>query len=114
VAEASFRYKEWWGRDGHGWRLDKYRYDYVDRLRGGRLAYHYHDLPGRRAVLHAHCESPAASADVAGSVAVSHFRAFDVDLLEAHDEFVTLFASDTPIDCTGLRPLARLTQPWEE
>lgn len=107
-AEATFRYAEWWRRDGRGWRLDKYRYDYVDHVRGGRLAYHLHDLPGTHAATHAHCGSSA------GSAAVAHFRAYEVDLLEAHDEFVTLFASGTPIDCSGLRPLVRPHQPWED
>jgi len=34
-----------------------------------------------------------------------HFRAYEVDLLEAHEEFAALYASGRAIDCAGLRPL---------
>ena len=99
AALGRFRYRETFSRDAAGWMLSSYAYDYLDLERGGRRAYHRHDLPGRHAVLHEHCRPPA------GRPSVSHFRAYQVDLLEAHDEFARLFASETPIDCTGLRPL---------
>ena len=96
---ASFDYHEWFVRGMEGWRIDRYHYDFIDRVHGGRLAFHLHELgPGRRRA-HVHCE-PAARMP-----SISHFRAYEVDLLEAHDDFLGLFASETPIDCTGLRPL---------
>ena len=94
-----FRYGEVFHRDGAGWVLTSYTYDYLDLEHGGRLAYHWHPLPGGPAVHHLHCRPPV------GRPSVSHFRAYEVDLLEAHEEFARLFASGTPIDCTGLRPL---------
>lgn len=99
AAEARFRYLEWWGQDERGWRLVKYQYDYIDLVRRSRLAYHRHDLLGAADSLHSHCEpSP-------GRRLVRHFRAYEVDLLEAHEEFAVLYASGQPIDCAGLRQL---------
>ena len=99
AALRRFRYGEIFRRDAVSWILSSYTYDYLDLERGGRSAYHWHDLPGRPAVHHYHCRPPA------GRPSLSHFRAYEVDLLEAHDEFARLFASGAPIDCTGLRPL---------
>lgn len=99
TARARFRYLEWWSRDGRGWQLGRYQYDYFDRVRHGRLAYHRHNLPGAADILHSHCEPPDRPS------LAPHFRAYDVDLLEAHEEFATLYASGRRIDCAGLRPL---------
>jgi hypothetical protein len=99
VAQARFRYLEWWRRDGSGWRRVKSYFDYIDLVHGGRLAYHRHDLPGAAGIPHSHCE-PANRPSTA-----PHFRAYEVDLLEAHEEFTALYASGRPIDCVGLRPL---------
>lgn len=99
AVRARFRYLEWWSRDGRGWQLVKYQYDYFDLVHRGRLAYHRHDLPGAANMLHSHCQ-PQGSPPLA-----RHFRAYEVDLLEAHEEFTTLYASGRVIDCTGLRPL---------
>jgi len=96
---ARFRYLEWWRREGRGWRLIKYQYDYVDVITRSRLAYHRHDLPGAPDTFHSHCEPPGRPSSV------PHFRAYEVDLLEAHEEFAALFASGRTIDCAGLRPL---------
>ena len=97
--DARFRYLEWWSRDGRGWRLVRYQYDYFDRVHRSRLAYHRHDLAGKPELLHIHCE-PSGRPPSA-----RHFRAYEVDLLEAHDEFAALYASGRAIDCAGLRPL---------
>jgi hypothetical protein len=97
--QARFRYLEWWSRDGRGWRLAKYQYDYFDRVHRSRLAYHRHDLAGEPDLLHIHCEPPGTPPSA------RHFRAYEVDLLEAHDEFSALYASGRAIDCVGLRPL---------
>lgn len=99
TATGRFRYREVFRRDGDGWILMSYTYDYLDLERGGRWAYHWHALPGRSGVFHEHCRPPS------GRPSVSHFRAYEVELLEAHEEFARLYASDSPIDCTGLRPL---------
>ena len=99
AARARFRYLEWWSRDGHGWLLAKYQYDYFDLIHRSRLAYHRHNLPGAADILHSHCEPRGRSPSA------SYFRAYEVDLLEAHEEFAALYASDRVIDCAGLRPL---------
>jgi hypothetical protein len=96
---ALFDYHEWFVNADDGWRIDRYHYDFIDRVQGGRLAYHLHEISPERRRAHVHCE-PAA-----GMPSISHFRAYEVDLLEAHAEFLGIFASGTPIDCSGLRPL---------
>jgi hypothetical protein len=96
---ARFRYLEWWIRDGRGWRLAKYQYDYFDLVHRSRLAYHRHDLPGRANILHSHCQ-PADR-----PLSAQHFRAYEVELLESHEEFAALYASGRDIDCASLRPL---------
>ncbi len=99
TARARFRYLEWWSRDGGGWQRGRYTYDCFDRVHGGRLAYHRHDRPGLPDGHHIHCEPSR------GRTQARHFRAYEVDLLEAHDEFAVLYANGGTIDCTGLRPL---------
>lgn len=96
---ALFDYHEWFVNADDDWQIDRYHYDFIDRVRGGRLAYHLHEIGPERRRAHVHCE-PAA-----GMPSISHFRAYEVDLLEAHAEFLGIFASGTPIDCSGLRPL---------
>ncbi|MGZ8761178.1 MAG: hypothetical protein ACXWXV_11505 [Aeromicrobium sp.] len=99
TARVRFRYLEWWSRDGRGWQLGRYQYDYFDRVERGRLAYHRHNLPGAPDLHHVHCEPSG------GRPLARHFRAYEVDLLEAHEEFAALYASGRAIDCAGLRPL---------
>lgn len=103
AARARFRYVEWWDRDGRGWRLVKHQYDYLDRVHRGRLAYHRHDLSGEPDLPHIHCE-PSGKPPSA-----PHFRSYEVDLLEAHEEFAALYASGRAIDCAGLRPIHPFT-----
>jgi hypothetical protein len=98
-ALARFKYEEWYERDRTGLRLVRYHYDYRDTVRGGRLAYHWHRLARRDPVHHAHCETSSASP------AHAHYRFYEMDLLEAHADFVRLYAAEEPIDCSGLRPL---------
>lgn len=98
--EAGFVYVEWYQRVSRGWRLIRYQYDYFDRRRGGRFAYHWHALRRRAAVHHAHCE------ETFGAAVSPHYRAYELSLLEAHEEFVALYAADASIDCSALRPLA--------
>lgn len=99
ATEATFIYAEWYQRIARGWRLTRYQYDYLDRRHGGRLGYHWHAVARRRGIYHAHCEQRL------GTPSARHFRAYEVDLLEAHDEFARLYAADETIDCSGLRPL---------
>lgn len=102
TARARFRYLEWWRRDGRGWGIAKYQYDYIDLVDRGRLAFHRHDLADATDVPHQHCQPSG------GRPSTRHFRAYEVDLLEAHDEFSALYASGQVIDCAGLRPLRPL------
>ncbi len=97
--DARFRYLEWWSRDRRGWRRIRYQYDYFDRIHRSRLAYHRHDLAGQPDLPHIHCEPSGRPASA------PHFRSYEVDLLEAHEEFAALYASGQAIDCAGLRPL---------
>ena len=97
--DARFRYLEWWSRDGRGWRLVRYHYDYFDRVHRGRLAYHRHDLAGEPDLPHIHCEPSGRP------LSAPHFRSYEVDLIEAHEEFAALYASGRAIDCAGLRPI---------
>jgi hypothetical protein len=99
TTQARFRYLEWWSRDGRGWQLGRYQYDYLDRVHRSRLAYHRHNLPGAGDMPHSHCEPPGRPPSG------PHFRAYEVDLLEAHEEFAVVYASGRPIECAGFRPL---------
>ena len=85
-----------------GWEIAKYTYEYLDLTRGWRLAYHLHDLDGRKRIPHAHCE-PIVDPDVLDES--RHLRATEYELLEAHAEFMKLFALGVPPDCKALRPL---------
>ena len=98
-AEASFIYAEWYQRVARGWRLSRYQYDYLDRRHGGRLGYHWHSIARRNPIYHAHCEHDRRTPPVA------HYRSYEIDLLEAHEEFAKLYAADAAIDCGELRPL---------
>lgn len=97
--DGTFIYVEWFHRVAGGWRLTRYQYNYLDRRHQGRLAYHWHSVTRRRSVHHVHCEEQL------GVTNIEHYRAYEVDLLEAHEEFVRLYAGGTAIDCSGLRPL---------
>ena len=97
--EATFSYAEWYHRVSRGWRLTRYQYEYIDRRRGGRLAYHWHALRRRDPIHHAHCEERL------GAAVSPHYRAYDLSLLEAHEEFAILYAADASFDCSALRPL---------
>lgn len=85
------------------WELFKYTYEYLDRVRMRRLAYHMHSLGRTTPVVHAHCED---AADIPDEERGSHFRAVEVDLLEAHQTFMRLWASESAPDCSSLHPLA--------
>lgn len=98
-ADASFGHEEWWELRQARYRLTRYHYDYRDHIHGGRVGYHWHAVGGRHPVHHAHCDSPA------GPDLPEHLRLYGVSLFEAHEDFVRLYASGDPIDCSGFRPL---------
>lgn len=91
---AIFDYEEIYRRlAGSRWQLVGYAYEYRDEVRAGRRAYHLHD--GR---FHAHCVDPAAGQRD------HHYRAPEVDVFEAHDEFTRLYVAELPVRCDDLRP----------
>lgn len=101
--EVKATYREYYRRRRDGdWDIAKYHYEYLDVARTRRFAYHLHDLGVRGLVAHAHCEDAADLLDDEGT---HHFRAVELDLREAHEEFMRLWASDTEPDCRTLRPL---------
>ena len=103
-------YRETYDRDGADWRIAKYTYEYLDKLHQRRLAYHLHPMAsGGPLVPHAHCgvlEVSVLEMSVFEEEDRDHFRATEVDLTEANDEFMTLYASGLAPDCHRFRPLA--------
>jgi hypothetical protein len=101
--EIRARYREYYrrGRRGH-WDIAKYHYAYLDLARAKRLAYHLHDIGPRKLVPHAHCED---ARDFVDEESAHHLRAVELDLREAHEEFMALWASDAAPDCAQFRPL---------
>ncbi len=99
-------YREYYDRDGGDWLIFKYTYEYLDKVHGRRLAYHMHRIGGVLTA-HAHCGGLDISVvqGVDDDEERDHFRATEVDLLEANHEFMTMYASALPPDCSGLRPL---------
>lgn len=91
---ATFDYREVFVRAPGGlWELAVYSYEYREVVVGGRRAYHLHD--GR---FHAHCidaERPGRD---------HHYRAPEIDVHEAHEEFARLYLAGTPVSCEDLRP----------
>lgn len=101
--EALVRYREYYLLAKRGdWLLVKYTYEFVDLVHERRLAYHLHDIGRRRLVPHAHCESVGSLDDVESA---HHLRAVELDLREAHTEFMRLYASGNPVDCEAFLPL---------
>jgi hypothetical protein len=102
--EVAALYREYFrvGRGGN-WQLVKYTYEYLDLVRSMRLAYHMHPISSSRAVPHAHCER---AVDLPEEERSAHLRAVELDLLEAHHEFMRLWASETAPDCDAFLPLA--------
>ena len=107
--EITALYREYYDLNHRGeWAMAKYTYEYLDRRYGRRLAYHLHPIGGRRLIPHAHCEPASSHAEEESR---EHFRALEYNLREAHAEFMELWASDRPPDCSGLLPLAVRRQP---
>lgn len=90
---ATFDYVERFVRDGSFWRITGYRYEYREAPPPGRIAYHWHDER-----FHAHCVERGRA------VADHHYRAHEVTVFEAHDEFTRLYTQGEPVGCGHLRP----------
>ncbi len=91
---AAFDYEEIYRRlSGSRWDLVGYAYEYRDAAHGGRRAYHLHD-----GIFHAHCVDPTAHRRD------HHYRAPEVDVFEAHDEFRGLYLAGLTVRCDDLRP----------
>lgn len=102
--EAQAVFREYYQRTSSDeWDAAKYTYEYLDRVRGWRLAFHMHDLAGSPRVMHAHCE-PAF--DIPDTERSEHLRAIEFELREAHAEFMRLYAAELAPDCAGYLPLA--------
>ncbi len=103
AVEVRTRYREYYRRRPSGsWLTAKYHYEYLDRVRGTRLAYHLHDIGTRRLVPHAHCERATELMEDEGP---HHLRAFVFDLREAHELFMALYAAGRDPDCDAFLPL---------
>lgn len=101
--EAVVRYREYYRlTKGGDWLIGKYTYEFVDLVHERRLAYHLHDIGRRRSVPHAHCEIVGFLDDVESP---HHLRAVELELREAHTEFMRLYASGNPPDCDAFLPL---------
>ena len=93
-ALAELDYVEFFRRTPAGrWVPVRYAYEYREQPGPGRRAYHWHDER-----FHAHC------VDRGRPQRDHHFRATEVDVFEAHDEFVRIYAAGEPVTCDDLRP----------
>ncbi len=107
ATEVQPRYREYYRHgSGGGWELAKYHYEYLDVVRSMRLAYHLHDIGPRVLVPHAHCEAANSLPGERSRDGRHQLRAIEVDLREAHEEFMRLWAGDRGPDCASFRPLA--------
>jgi hypothetical protein len=96
-------FREYYARNrGGGWDILKYTYEYLDVVNSARLAFHLHDVGRRRLVPHAHCED---SVDIPEGERSAHLRSVEYELREAHEIFMTLYATGQPPDCASFLPL---------
>lgn len=92
---ARFEYVEVYERRARSrWRVAGYTYEFQQQPGPGRRAFHRHDPWGH----HFHCLDPRQPDRD------DHFRGYEVDVFEAHQEFLRLYASGE-IECSGLHPL---------
>lgn len=104
--EVKTRYREYYRREtGSGWDLAKYHYEYLDVVRSTRVAYHLHDIGSRKLVPHAHCGEARSLPSERSRDDRHQLRAVELDLREAHEEFMQLWAADRAPDCACFRPL---------
>lgn len=101
--EAKELLREYYELHGSGiWEIVKYTYEYVDVVRGARLAFHVHDIAGRKRVAHAHCEG---SFEIPDDERSPHLRAVEYELREAHEVFMRHLAAGAAPDCDQYLPL---------
>lgn len=97
------RYAEYYRRRHTGdWLIAKYHYEYLDLGHRRRLAYHMHDIGSRVMVPHAHCEQ---ATDLDLPEGPHHLRAVELELREAHELFMGLYAAGRAPDCGAFLPL---------
>jgi hypothetical protein len=96
---ARFQYDEYYERSGGGWQMVKYEYDFLERARRSRLAFHMHPVAAPPPTAHAHCEPEL------GNPAHEHYRYIELSIHEALEEHVNWWASDADLTCERLRPL---------
>ena len=95
--EVKTLFREYYARVApDSWRMTKYTYEYLDTLRGVRLAFHMHDVGGTALVPHAHCES---ASDIPEAERSPHLRAIEYDVREANEVFVRLYAAELAPSC---------------
>lgn len=105
-AEVRARYREYYRRGPEGdWALAKYHYEYLDLARSTRLAYHLHDIGPRPLMPHAHCAEATSLPGDRPRDDRHQLRAVELDLREAHEEFMQLWAADRAADCASFRPI---------
>lgn len=95
---ARFQYDEYFERSGAGWQMVKYEYDFLEIARNSRLAFHMHPVNVSAATAHAHCEPEL------GNPKHEHYRYIELSIVEALEELVDWWATDTDLDCERLRP----------
>lgn len=94
-----FQYDEFYERDGAGWTMVKYAYDFLETVRNSRLAFHAHQVLQATWTPHVHCEPEQ------GNPVHDHYRFYEIAIQEAIEEHMKWWASDTDLTCEGLRPL---------
>lgn len=99
VELGSFQFDEYYERDGGGWAMVKYAYDFVEMTRSSRLAFHSHPLLRTEPTPHVHCEPEL------GHPAHDHYRFDELTIYEALEEHLKWWAADTDLTCEELRPL---------
>lgn len=96
--QGRFQYDEYYQRDGGGWAMVKYTYDFLEVVRNSRLAFHMHQVLRPEPESHAHCEPEQ------GTPEYDHYRYIELSIHEAIEEHMTWWASGTDLTCDGLRP----------
>jgi hypothetical protein len=103
AAEAKELFREYYELTRSGdWEMVKYTYEYLDVGRGARLAFHVHNLGGRKRVAHAHCDD---AFEIPDDERPPHLRAVEYELREAHAVFMRHWAASEPPDCESMLPL---------
>jgi len=97
--DASFKYSEVYRRAQDGFELVEYAYGFWSQRGLGSLEYHWHPLPWSdgQSIHHIHCRSSARPR--------GHFRAHVMAFDEARTSLRLIWASASPVDCSGFYPM---------